>query len=177
MSRFIDKRSFGIAVLIFVGSSVVGLVYNAVYPKGIPLVRWKVQVGDTLAARPNDQQPDTHLVSRVLSLAEAREYHSSGQAVFVDARSSADFEAERIAGSISLPENDFDEAYLSAAPFLTPRSHIIVYCQGSDCDESIIVQERLVEMGYSRVDVFLGGMPEWLEGGYPTEKGPMAGEE
>jgi len=176
MSRFIDGRSLGIAVLIFLASSVVGLVYNAVYPKGIPLVRKKVEVGDTLVTRPNDQQPDTHLVSKVLSLAEAYEYHGSGQAVFLDARARTDFEDKRIAGAVSLPESDFDEAYLRAAQFLTPRTHIIVYCQGRECDESMIVQERLVEMGYSRVDVFLGGMPEWLDAGYPTEKGPMAGE-
>jgi rhodanese-related sulfurtransferase len=176
MSRFLDGRSLGIAVLIFMASSVVGLVYNAAYPKGIPLIRKKVEVGDTLSAGPNISKPDTQLVSKVLSLSEAYEYYSSGEAVFVDARSRADYERERIAGAISLPESDFAEAYLSASQFLTPEAHLVVYCQGRECDESMIVQEMLVEMGYTRVDVFLGGIPEWLEAGHPVERGPAAKE-
>jgi rhodanese-related sulfurtransferase len=176
MSRLIDGRGFGIALLIFLASSVIGLVYNSVYPKGIPLIRQKVKEGDTLATGPIDQGADTGAVSTVLGLTETYRLYESGEAVFLDARPRADYEEERIMGAISLPEFEFDDAYPVASQFLSSDTHIVVYCQGRDCDEAMIVQERLVEMGYTRVDVFLGGMPEWLDADYPTDSGPMPGE-
>ena len=175
MSRFIDGRSFGIALLIFIASSVVGFVYNAVYPTGIPLIRQKVREGDTLVTSPVDTAADTGVVSRVLSLEQGYEVFQAGEALFVDARPTPDYEEEHISGAISLPEPEFDYAYPNASRFLTRETHIVVYCQGRECDEAMIVQERLVEMGYRRVDIFLGGMPEWLEAGYPTDHGPMPG--
>jgi rhodanese-related sulfurtransferase len=177
MSRFIDERSVGVAFLILIASSVVGLVYNSVYSKGIPLLRRRLEVGDTLAATPDKGQPGTQVISRAISVSEAYEHYSSGETVFIDSRSRADYEEKRIPGSISLPEADFNNAYLFATRFVTPQTHIIVYCQGRECDESIIVQESLMEMGYNHVDVLLGGMPEWLDAGYPTDSGPVPGEE
>ncbi len=177
MAKLIDSKSFGIALLIFIWSAAVGLVYNSLYSKGIPLIRKKVEAGDTLFVRPLVDHPDTQAVSRALSLEEAHELYLSGEALFIDARPESDYEEERISGALSLPESEFDDAYFLLSPMLTPETHMVVYCQGVDCDESMIVAERLVEMGYKRVDIFLGGMPEWLEAGYPTLKGPETGEE
>jgi len=172
MARFIDARSFGIAIVIFLFSSVVGLIYNSVYPKGIPLIRKRVKVGDTLLITPTEQRPDTQPVSRALGREETFAAYESGGAVFLDARPRSDYEEGHIEGALSLPEFHFDDVYPQLSELLTPQTHIIVYCQGRDCDESIIVAERLVEMGHRRVDVFLGGWPEWEDAGYPAEKGP-----
>jgi rhodanese-related sulfurtransferase len=170
LSKFIDSKSFGIAVLIFAWSAAVGLVYNSLYSKGIPLVRKKVGAGDTLIVRRVVDHPDTQAVSTALSLEEAHKLYVSGEALFLDARPESDYEKGRIDGALSLPESEFDDAYSLVSPMLEPGTRIVVYCQGVDCDESMIVAERLTEMGYKRVDVFLGGITEWLKAGYPTSK-------
>lgn len=177
MARFMDARSFGIALTILLFSSLVGFIYNSVYPRGIPLIRKKVKAGDTLLIKPIEQRPDTKSISRALGLEETFAAYQSGAAVLLDARPGSDYEEGHIPGALSLPEFEFDEAYPRLSELLTPQTHLIVYCQGEDCDESMIVAERLVEMGYRRVDVFLGGWPEWENAEYPVEKGSPDEEE
>ena len=172
-----DRKSFIIAVAIFVFSAVVGLIYNSVYPKGIPLIRHRVRVGDTLVIRPVEQPSDTHVASRALGLEESFRAYELGKAIFLDARPRSEYKKGHISGAFSLPEYEFDEVYFSISELLTPEMHLIVYCQGKDCDESMIVSERLLEAGYKRVDIFLGGWPEWENAGYPTEKGMPEQEE
>lgn len=172
-----DRKSFVIAVAIFLFSALVGLIYNSVYPKGIPLIRHRVRVGDTLVIRPVKQPSDTLVASKVLGLEETFRAYESGEAVFLDARPRSEYEKGHITGAFSLPEFGFDEVYFSISELLSREMHLIVYCQGEDCDESMIVSQRLLEMGYKRVDIFLGGWPEWKNAGYPTEEGPPEQEE
>lgn len=172
-----DRKSFAIAVAIFVFSALVGFIYNSVYPKGIPLIRRRVRVGDTLVIRPVDQPSDTHVASRALGLEESFTAHELGKAVFLDARLRSEYEKGHISGAFSLPEFGFDEAYIPISELLSPETHLIVYCQGEDCDESMIVSQRLLEMGYKRVDIFLGGWSDWENAGYPVEKGNSQQEE
>jgi rhodanese-related sulfurtransferase len=177
MNKFIDIRSFYIAIAIVLVSAVVGFIYNAAYPKGIPVIRHKVKVGDTLAVPPVFRPPDTGLTadtnaaSRVLGLEQTFRTFQSRQVIFLDARSEALYSEGHIAGAMSLPESKFDDVYPTISGLLNPGAHIIVYCQGKDCDESMIVRERLVEMAYKHVDIFLGGWPEWKQAGYPVETG------
>ncbi len=172
-----DRKSFVIAVAIFLFSALVGLIYNSVYPKGIPLIRHRVRVGDTLVIRPVQQPSDTHVASKVLGLEETFRAYELGKAFFLDARPRSEYEKGHISGAFSLPEFEFDEVYFSISELLSPEMHLIVYCQGKDCDESMIVSQRLLEMGYKRVDIFLSGWPEWKNAGYPTEKGLPEQEE
>lgn len=172
-----DRKSFAIAVAIFVFSALVALIYNSVYPKGIPLIRHRVRVGDTLVIRPVEQPSDTHVASKVLGLEETFRAYQSGEAVFLDARPRSEFEKGHISGAFSLPEYKFDEVYFTISELLAIEMYLIVYCQGEDCDESMIVSQRLLEMGYKRVDIFLGGWPEWENAGHPVEKGISEREE
>jgi rhodanese-related sulfurtransferase len=47
---------------------------------------------------------------------------------------------------------------------------IVVYCAGLFCHSSERVQKELVAKGYTRVYVFPGGWPAWIEAGLPQEK-------
>ena len=44
-----------------------------------------------------------------------------------------------------------------------------MYCAGPDCESSVEVATRLVELGYRKVLHFPGGKRDWLAAGLPLE--------
>ncbi len=45
---------------------------------------------------------------------------------------------------------------------------IVTYCSGTDCDLSVLLGNKLAEIGYKNVFVFFGGWLDWVEASYPT---------
>ena len=47
----------------------------------------------------------------------------------------------------------------------------MTYCSGGECDLSMDLANELMgeDWGFSRVFVFDGGLPQWIEAGYPVE--------
>ena len=50
-------------------------------------------------------------------------------------------------------------------------TEVVVYCANPDCESSVEVAERLVELGYTRVSHYAGGKQDWREAGLPLEGG------
>ena len=48
---------------------------------------------------------------------------------------------------------------------------IITFCAGYECHKSHVVAKKLLELGYTKVSVFAGGLPAWKEAGLPTTAG------
>jgi rhodanese-related sulfurtransferase len=48
---------------------------------------------------------------------------------------------------------------------------IICYCEGGACEASLDLAKTLIDAGYKRVLVYMGGFPEWSAAGQPVEKG------
>lgn len=46
---------------------------------------------------------------------------------------------------------------------------VVVYCSGT-CRNSEIAAERLEQLGYGNVRVYLGGKEDWVEHGLPVER-------
>lgn len=46
-----------------------------------------------------------------------------------------------------------------------------MYCSNPDCESSVTVAARLVELGYTNVHHFAGGKQAWREAGLPLEGG------
>jgi hypothetical protein len=53
-----------------------------------------------------------------------------------------------------------------------PLGH--VYCANLPCQNSTIAAERLVELGYTDVREYAEGKQDWIEAGYPIERGVAA---
>jgi rhodanese-related sulfurtransferase len=51
------------------------------------------------------------------------------------------------------------------------NAEVVVYCASSTCDSSVIVGERLIELGYRDVSHYVGGKRDWVEAGLPLEGG------
>jgi len=88
--------------------------------------------------------------------------------VLFDARVSKSFEKEHIIGAISLPVNEAEDR----AEIIVPdkNKEIIVYCSSKYCSTSAFLVEILVDLGYTNVANYEGGIEDWTEAGYPTEK-------
>ncbi|MCW4033394.1 MAG: rhodanese-like domain-containing protein [Candidatus Bathyarchaeota archaeon] len=92
--------------------------------------------------------------------------------VLFDARTLKSYEKEHIIGAISLPVNEAEVRVGTIIP--DKNKEIIVYCSSKYCPESSLLVEILVDLGYTNVAHYEGGIDDWKEVGYPTEKNERA---
>lgn len=106
-----------------------------------------------------------------IQLPAVKRFYDADGALIVDAREPHEFAEGRIRGSINLP---YDRAVTDPAMLEsldTGGRPIIVYCGGGTCELSLNLGFSLVEAGHTRVCVFMGGYPEWVDAGYPIDTG------
>jgi rhodanese-related sulfurtransferase len=92
-----------------------------------------------------------------------------GDVVLVDALSPISFAASHLPGAINIPPT----VVVERAPRRIPdrESEIVVYCQNPNCEASVEVGQRLMELGYRNVRHYPGGKDEWKGAGLPLEGG------
>ena len=145
------------ALLIVLLGAGVGLLSNAVSPKGIPLIT------------PPKKVPKAE---EYLPLDKAHELWSTGATLFFDARRPEDYAEGHIANALNLPVEDFQQFYPKVAPMLAPDSTIVVYCNGTECELSHRLATELHQLGYTNVHMLFNGWAAWRSAGFPTEAGP-----
>ncbi len=154
------RRSFvQMLVLVAVGA-VVGIGYNALSPKGIPLK------GGTKARLAQEG-------ARMVDLAEVRYYLKEPGTLLVDARSPEEFELGHIPGAVNLPADQFKPYFPKVEARLRKAKLIIVYCSGGSCGMSEELASELIKAGFgdNEVAVFSGGLPGWMRAKLPVETG------
>lgn len=72
-------------------------------------------------------------------------------------------------GAINIPHDQVD----ALAPSMLPDkgAEIVVYCANGPCKNSGIAAQRLSELGYRNVRDYHEGKQDWIEAGFPIEKG------
>jgi len=104
--------------------------------------------------------------------ADARAKLSEPGTLFVDCRSTTEFQSGHIASALSVP-SDQPELPQAVARLLGAAQTIVAYCDAhSGCESSHRLAARLRDLGYPDVRILRDGMPGWLERGYPAESGP-----
>jgi rhodanese-related sulfurtransferase len=92
---------------------------------------------------------------------------SDDRPVLVNALAREAFDQERIPGSVSIPASDA----LRVAPDLLARDQpIVTYCASRSCTASSTLAQKLVDIGFTEVDDFEGGLEEWERAGYPVQR-------
>jgi rhodanese-related sulfurtransferase len=107
---------------------------------------------------------------KTITLEECRQFVESKQGVLLDARGAKFFAKSHIPGAINLPLRDFDKVYETVNAKLRPDQRIVVYCSSLSCPDSGKLRDKLVKLGYKRVEVFKGGLAAWWKAGLPVEK-------
>ena len=89
--------------------------------------------------------------------------------VLVDALSPMSYANSHLPGAINLPTESVDGRAQRRIPDLT--TEIVVYCSDVACNSSIVVANRLIELGYLHVSHSAEGKSDWVEAGLPLEGG------
>jgi rhodanese-related sulfurtransferase len=89
--------------------------------------------------------------------------------VLVDALSPISDAAMHLPGAINLTPGWVDDRARRRIPDLD--TEIVVYYLGSDCDSSVKVANRLIELGYRHIRHYTEGMRDWMDAGLPLEGG------
>jgi rhodanese-related sulfurtransferase len=97
---------------------------------------------------------------------EAARLFSSGQAVFVDARSAQDYAQGHIEGAVSIPVFAFVQMFPRTRAQLEGKT-IITYCDGEGCTLSQDLADQLKASGLANVFVLKNGWSLWKDAGLP----------
>ena len=88
-------------------------------------------------------------------------------AKFLDARDDFDYNEGHISKAVNIPFYAFEENK-NKLNIINKDDAIVTYCSGTDCDLSVLLGNKLAEMGYNKVFVFFGGWRNWVEANYHT---------
>ena len=149
------RKCIGQALILLLGSMGLGLLGNAMSPRGLPL---------------RSLPPNSLNEGEFLSLDRAKELWNNGTAIFLDAREPAEYSAGHIGSAFNLPAFGFEAHFGDVAPVLAPHSQIVVYCDGTECDLSHRVGERLRQMGFTNVRILSNGWTVWRQAGLPVQR-------
>ena len=77
------------------------------------------------------------------------------------------FDSEHLPFAINIPHDDIQEK--SPELLADKDALIVVYCASTECKNSKIATDTLLQMGYSNVYEYVEGKKHWLEADLPTE--------
>jgi rhodanese-related sulfurtransferase len=110
---------------------------------------------------------------RYLELASFREVvEMKTKGIILDARPGIFHQLGHVPGAISISREEFEADYAVHRSALEKDKSLLiaVYCSDSSCEDSQLVADALVKLGYTQVFVFKGGWSEWTGAGFPEEK-------
>jgi rhodanese-related sulfurtransferase len=106
-----------------------------------------------------------------VSLEDAVVKFLSDEALFLDARSTADYQRGHIKGAVNLPVRDgsFGQRLQEFSGRVDHQRELIVYCDGTDSPLSPQLASILRGLGFRNVKILLNGWNEWFTAGMPFE--------
>jgi rhodanese-related sulfurtransferase len=154
------------AILFFAGCLAFG--FNAFREHSLPLPG-NTKVVDRLPAAIN--APVGSNAMGDMSVEEAVRLFEAGAALFVDARSAADYRAGHIKGAVNIPDLDFENHIGSFLEKTAAETVLITYCEGDSCTLSKSLAEKLALAGFENVFHLKNGWGQWKERGLPIARG------
>lgn len=146
-------------IFIILISVALGAAVNLIRPDSIPFVdSWSMadklvtEDGDTLA----------------IPLEDAATLFADNAAVFLDARTPAEYDQGHIQGAVNLPWHAVDTYFETVIMTLDPEAMYITYCDGEACPLSHDLAMLLKDFGFTRVKVLVNGWALWKEHDLPV---------
>ncbi len=91
-----------------------------------------------------------------------KKYINDRRITLIDARSPEVFSEGKIANAINIyPSGDDKESYFNSINNLSKDKIILIYCDGGDCDLSHHLANDLLNFGFQKIFIFVGGWEEW----------------
>jgi len=99
----------------------------------------------------------------LLTDADAEKLWRASSTVFLDVRSSPDYDFGHIQGAINLPYEELKDRLPALKPHLDRADAIVVYCKNSDCGKSYWCALHLRQQGLRQVHIYPNGWYEWCK--------------
>lgn len=147
------KNSWRQMLIILLIGICAGLLGNELSPRGLP---FKTPPKKTVEQK------------EYLSLEQANAMWNLGTAFFLDAREPADFERGHIGNAFNLPAQSFADHFNKVSPMLTPESPLVLYCDGTECELSHHLRDKLHQLGYTNTHLLFNGWTAWRTAGLPV---------
>jgi ArsR family transcriptional regulator len=80
----------------------------------------------------------------------------------LDARPKTAFLAGHISNAVNVPSDELPAVLDSLRPPLDEKLRTIIYCDGGTCYSSIHEAKILSSLGFTRLEVYLGGWDDWI---------------
>lgn len=95
----------------------------------------------------------------------------SNEALFLDARSEADYQQGHIKGALNLPVHAgiFGKKLQEFSLTVGREKELILYCDGVDCSSGLELASILRGLGYRNVKFLINGWTQWMMAGMPFE--------
>jgi rhodanese-related sulfurtransferase len=96
----------------------------------------------------------------------------TGEYVFVDARADGPFQKGHIPGAVQCDYYRSEDYLPSVLDRVQNAEKVIVYCNGGDCEDSLLLCREFVNytVPLDRIYLFRGGWEAWQQAGAPVEK-------
>jgi rhodanese-related sulfurtransferase len=110
---------------------------------------------------------------REIGLPEFRALVAARSGLVLDARPAIFYGLGHVPGALNVAREHFARDYAAHRTALAAARSgpLAVYCAGPDCEDSRLVAEGLVKLGFRRVLVFRGGWEEWMQAGLSPAQG------
>ncbi len=158
-----DKKTVKEIVFIFIAASALGILYNALSDKSIPLVRKpakKEAVSDSVLF--GEKTASTDYLEKTVVYEQIVKLIGKPDVLFIDARSPEQYAKGRIDGAINIfPLAEDKGEYLDKINSLPKDKILIVYCDGGECDLSSHLARDLHSFGYDQTFLYAGGWADW----------------
>ncbi|TAH39966.1 MAG: rhodanese-like domain-containing protein [Planctomycetota bacterium] len=158
-----------------------GLAWNWLSPEGIRLEE-DYRVAAPAAAGQPPAQTVAELIRELgyqtMSFEEVKDYAAVAQdphngILLLDARKAESFRQGHIPGAVMLDPYHLDDLLSEEMrQTIAEAVVVIIYCTGGDCEDSLLLAQRLVPavVGVESVFLYVGGINEWREQGQALEK-------
>ena len=94
---------------------------------------------------------------------------SGADFVLVDALGPMSYAMSHLPGAVNITPDWIDDR--ARRRIRDADTEVVVYCADADCDSSVQVANRLVELGYRNVRHYAAGKRDWVAAGLPLEGG------
>jgi 3-mercaptopyruvate sulfurtransferase SseA len=164
------------AVTATIGQTALLLVLGAAIGVGVNTVRGKDQINlrrnyfPPPAAVPKSEFRELSLDDVVQAYDDPKT--ATREYVFVDARADGPFQEGHIPGAVQCDYYRSEDYLPSVLTEVAGAEKVIVYCNGGECEDSLLVCREFLSLGVplERVFLFRGGWQEWKDAGMPFDQ-------
>jgi rhodanese-related sulfurtransferase len=136
-----------------------------------PLVRvsWHGELAARLEQARSQRRQQEFQGIKTVNLAQAYDLFEKSQALFIDARPVGEYAELHVPKALHITPEMLESGTAEKVAGIAKDREIVVYCSQESCDLALKVAEKLQALGFSRLQVFMGGFRAWDEAGYPAD--------